>query len=47
MLILGLTGKTGAGKSMFCAYLKDRGCYIIDADIYNEQNVVKKCKNKV
>ena len=32
MLILGLTGKTGAGKSMFCTHLKDRGCYIIDAD---------------
>ena len=32
MLVLGLTGKTGAGKSMFCTHLKNRGCYIIDAD---------------
>lgn len=32
MMILGLTGKTGAGKSMVCSLLKERGCYIIDAD---------------
>lgn len=32
MLILGLTGKTGAGKSMVCTLLKERGCYIIDGD---------------
>lgn len=32
MLILGLTGKTGAGKSMVCSLLKERGCYIIDGD---------------
>lgn len=32
MLILGLTGKTGAGKSMVCSLLRDRGCYIIDGD---------------
>lgn len=32
MLILGLTGKTGAGKSMVCELLKERGCYIIDGD---------------
>lgn len=32
MMILGLTGKTGAGKSMVCFLLKERGCYIIDAD---------------
>ncbi len=32
MLILGLTGKTGAGKSMVCSLLKERNCYIIDGD---------------
>ena len=32
MMILGLTGKTGAGKSMVSSLLKERGCYIIDAD---------------
>ncbi len=32
MLILGLTGKTGAGKSMVCSLLRERGCYIIDGD---------------
>lgn len=32
MLVLGLTGKTGAGKSMVCAKLREEGCYIIDAD---------------
>lgn len=32
MLVLGLTGKTGAGKSMVCSLLRERGCYIIDAD---------------
>ncbi len=32
MLILGLTGKTGAGKSMISSHLKERDCYIIDAD---------------
>jgi len=32
MLILGLTGKTGAGKSTVAAYLKEKGCFIIDGD---------------
>lgn len=32
MLVLGLTGKTGAGKSTVCSLLRERGCYIIDAD---------------
>ena len=32
MLILGLTGKTGAGKSTVALYLKERGCFIIDGD---------------
>lgn len=33
MLILGLTGKTGSGKSTVAAYLKEKGCYIIDGDV--------------
>ncbi len=33
MLILGLTGKTGAGKSTVAAYLKEKGCFIIDGDV--------------
>ncbi len=32
MLVLGLTGKTGAGKSTVSALLKEKGCYVIDAD---------------
>ncbi len=32
-LLLGLTGKTGAGKSTVSRYLKDKGAYIIDGDI--------------
>lgn len=33
MLILGLTGKTGAGKSTVASYLKEKGCFIIDGDV--------------
>ncbi len=33
MLTIGLTGKTGAGKSTIAAYLKKKGCYIIDGDV--------------
>ena len=32
-ILLGLTGKTGAGKSTVSRYLKDKGAYIIDGDI--------------
>lgn len=32
MLILGLTGKTGAGKSTVAAYLEKKGCFVIDGD---------------
>ncbi len=48
MLILGLTGKTGAGKSMVCSKLREEGCYIIDADkvareiLYAGSPVIKK-----
>lgn len=31
--LVGLTGKTGAGKSTVSAYLKEKGAYIIDGDI--------------
>ncbi len=31
--LVGLTGKTGAGKSTVSAYLKQKGAYIIDGDI--------------
>ena len=31
--LVGLTGKTGAGKSTVSAYFKEKGAYIIDGDI--------------
>lgn len=31
--LVGLTGKTGAGKSTVSAYLKEKGAYIIDGDV--------------
>ncbi len=37
MLIIGLTGKTGAGKSTIALKLKEKGCYIIDGDIIARQ----------
>ena len=37
MLTLGLTGKTGAGKSTVASYLKENGCYIIDGDVIARQ----------
>lgn len=33
MKVIGLTGKTGAGKSTVCEYLKEKGCYIVDGDM--------------
>lgn len=33
MLTIGLTGKTGAGKSTVALYLKEKGCLIIDGDV--------------
>lgn len=32
MKVIGLTGGTGSGKSTVSAYLKDKGCFVIDAD---------------
>lgn len=40
MLILGLTGKTGAGKSTVASYLKEKGCFIIDGDIVAREIVL-------
>ena len=37
MIIIGLTGKTGAGKTTVASYLKEKGCYIIDGDIIARQ----------
>ncbi len=37
MLTIGLTGKTGAGKSTVASYLKEKGCYIIDGDVIARQ----------
>ena len=37
MLTIGLTGKTGAGKTTVAAYLKEKGCYIIDGDVIARQ----------
>lgn len=37
MLVIGLTGKTGAGKTTVASYLKEKGCYIIDGDIIARQ----------
>jgi len=32
-ILLGLTGKTGAGKSTVSKYLKEKGAFVIDGDI--------------
>ncbi len=39
--IIGVTGPTGAGKSTITAYLKNKGCYIIDADALARQALQK------
>lgn len=40
MLIIGLTGKTGAGKSTVASYLKEKGCFIIDGDVVAREIVL-------
>ena len=40
MLVAGLTGKTGAGKSTVASYLKSKGCFIIDGDIVAREIVM-------
>lgn len=32
-MIIGVTGPTGSGKSLFSKYLKEKGFYILDADV--------------
>ncbi len=40
MLVTGLTGKTGAGKSTVASYLKSKGCFIIDGDVVAREIVM-------
>ncbi|MDE6833273.1 MAG: dephospho-CoA kinase, partial [Ruminococcus sp.] len=40
-VIVGLTGQTGAGKSTISAIFREKGFYIIDADIIARQVVEK------
>ncbi len=39
--LVGLTGKTGAGKSTISKYLQENGAYIIDGDIVARQVLVE------
>lgn len=39
--LVGLTGKTGAGKSTISKYLQDKGAYIIDGDVVARQVLVE------
>lgn len=41
MLIVGVTGGTGSGKSTVCTYFKEKGAKIIDADIVARDIVLK------
>lgn len=41
MLVLGITGGTGSGKSTVCSYLEKKGAYIIDADLVAREIVEK------
>ena len=41
MKIIGVTGATGAGKSVLCAELKKRGAEIIDADKIARENSLR------
>ena len=41
--LVGLTGKTGAGKSTVSALLKEKGAYIIDGDIVARNVLVDDC----
>jgi dephospho-CoA kinase len=39
--LVGLTGKTGAGKSTISKYLQEKGAYIIDGDVVARQVLVE------
>lgn len=41
MIVIGLTGGTGSGKSTVAAYLKGKGCHIIDADKISRELTAK------
>lgn len=41
MKVIGLTGGTGSGKSTVAAYLKEKGCHIIDADKISRELTAK------
>ena len=41
MTVIGLTGKTGSGKSTVCSELKKRGVFVIDTDIIAREIVEK------
>lgn len=41
MKVIGLTGKTGSGKSIISSLLKDMGVYVIDTDIIARKVVEK------
>ncbi|MDD5926966.1 MAG: dephospho-CoA kinase [Firmicutes bacterium] len=41
MKVIGLTGGTGSGKSTVAAYLKGKGCHIIDADKISRELTAK------
>ena len=40
-MVIGIFGKSGSGKSTVCAYLKEKGFYLIDADKLGH-NILKK-----
>ena len=42
--LVGLTGKTGAGKSTVSALLKEKGAYVIDGDIIAREVLVDNCE---
>lgn len=41
MKVIGLTGGIGSGKSTVSAYMKEKGCEIIDADLISRQMTEK------
>jgi len=43
-LLIGITGQTGAGKTMVCRLIESSGCHIIDADLVARKVVAKGSK---